>query len=84
MEMMLHLWFSAGKVIPMNNKENTHAVIYASAGCIPDSDYPEFVGTYKECVDFINRNAEDYERPWVEHDLYSLDIIEYEDDGLFI
>jgi hypothetical protein len=52
------------------------AVIYASAGCLPDSDSAEFYGTLAECEEFIEANAEDYERPDVEHDLYSLEIIE--------
>jgi len=56
------------------------AVIYASAGCIPDSEYPEFVGTLLECEDFIQEYASEYERPEVEHDLYSLDIVEIESE----
>lgn len=54
-----------------------YAVWYASAGCLPDSEYPEFVGTEKECEAFIAENAHDYERPEVEHDLYSLTINEH-------
>lgn len=60
------------------NTETTYAVTYASAGCIPDSEYPEFVGTYEECEAFIAEYAHEYERPDVEHDLYSLSIDEIE------
>jgi hypothetical protein len=63
--------------------KDTYAVIYASAGCIPDSEYPEFVGTYRECEQFINDYADEYARPDVEHDLYSLDIVEVEDEEIF-
>lgn len=63
----------------MNSTSITHAVWYASAGCLPDSEYPQFVGTLEECETYIKEHASDYERPWVEHDLYSLYIVEYED-----
>ena len=53
-----------------------YAVIYCSAGCLPDSDHVEFYGTLDECADFIEANAEDYERPDVAHDLYGLEIVE--------
>ena len=55
-----------------------YAVIYASAGCIPDSDEPEFVGTLAECEAFIAESADDYARPEIEHDLYALEIIQVE------
>lgn len=58
----------------------TYCVWYASAGCIPDSEYPEFVGTLAECESWITDNADDYVREWVEHDLYSLSIGEWEED----
>lgn len=57
-----------------------YAVIYASAGCLPDSEFPEFVGTYDECVQFVQENGHDYERPEVEHDLYALEIVDVDDD----
>lgn len=57
-----------------------YAVIYASAGCLPDSEYPEFVGTYEQCEEFISENASEYERPEVEHDLYGLEIVEVESE----
>ena len=62
------------------HNETTHAVIYCSAGCLPDSDYPEFVGTLSECEDYIETYAHEYERPEVEHDLYRLEIIQVEHD----
>lgn len=54
-----------------------YAVLYASAGGLPDGDFPEFVGTLQECEEFIRTNAADYARPDVEHDLYSLSIEEW-------
>lgn len=58
----------------------TYCVWYASAGCISDSEYPEFVGTLNECEQWIVDNAEDYVRPYVTHDLYSLSVGEWEVD----
>lgn len=54
-----------------------YAVIYASAGCLPDSEYPEFYGTLSDCEEFIRDHADEYVRPDVEHDLYSLVIEAY-------
>jgi hypothetical protein len=65
---------------PDDRKETMFAVIYASAGCLPDSDAVEFYGSADECEAWIEANAEDYERPDVTHDLYSLEIIEVSDD----
>ena len=58
---------------------DSHAVLYSSAGCIPDNDEPEFTGTLEECIMFIKTEVHEYERPDVEHDLYSLEIVELED-----
>ena len=58
---------------------DSHAVIYSSAGCIPDNDEPEFKGTLEECIMFVKTEGPNYERPEVEHDLYSLEIVELED-----
>lgn len=57
---------------------NLYAVWYAAAGCLPDGDGPEFVGTLDECRDWLEANEWEYERPGVAHDLYSLSIEEYE------
>ena len=61
---------------------DSHAVIYSSAGCIPDNieDGPEFTGTLEECIMFVKTEGQNYERPDVEHDLYSLEIVELEDN----
>lgn len=63
----------------MNEMQN-YAVIYCAAGCMPDSDYPEFVGTLSECERWIDRNAHTYRRPEVTHDTYGLEIIVWDDD----
>lgn len=52
------------------------AVIYASAGCLPDSDAAEFYGSADECEAWIEANADDYVREDVTHDLYGLEIVE--------
>lgn len=56
---------------------NLYAVWYASAGCLPDSDEPEFIGTLDECQDWLEVNEWEYERPDVAHDLYALSIEEW-------
>lgn len=56
------------------------AVIYCSAGCLPDTDDVEFYGELSECLDWVDAHAEGYERPDVLHDLYGLEIIEVSDD----
>ena len=50
-----------------------YAVWYASAGCLPDSEHPEMVGTLTECLAFIdNARAERDSDPEYDgtHDLY--------------
>jgi len=61
-----------------------YAVIYGQAGCVPDTDYPEFVGTLQECQDFIRNEAPNYERRDVEHDLYALEILELDNKDEFV
>lgn len=58
----------------------THAVWYAAAGCIPDCEYPEFVGTEEECYDWILANQADYKRPDVQHDTYYLSVSEHDEE----
>lgn len=62
-------------------KNTTHAVWYAASGCIPDCDYPEFIGTQEECYDWVIANQRDYVRPDVQHDTYFLSVSEYEGEG---
>jgi len=40
---------------------NTHVVWYNSAGCLPDSEVPEFEGTLEECIRWIEANRKDYD-----------------------
>lgn len=56
-----------------------YAVWYASAGCLPDSGEPEFIGDREECIKWLEENAEFYERPDVKHNLYNLYVEEYDD-----
>jgi hypothetical protein len=39
----------------------THCVWYASAGCLPDSEAPEFEGTFGECLTWVEANRHDYD-----------------------
>lgn len=56
------------------------AVIYCSAGCLPDSESVQFYGDADECEEWVEANREDYERLDVLHDLYGLEIVEVTDD----
>jgi hypothetical protein len=38
-----------------------YAVWYASAGCLPDGDGPEFVGTEEACEAFVQDHADEYD-----------------------
>ena len=55
-------------------RPGTFAVWYCSAGCLPDSGFPEFIGTKEQCETFVSKMAQEYVRPDVSHDLYSLSI----------
>ncbi len=52
-----------------------YAVIYSSAGCLPDNEEPEYEGSLAECEEWVMDNSQDYLRPGVDHDLYMLEII---------
>jgi hypothetical protein len=52
-----------------------YAVIYSSAGCLPDNDEPEYQGSLAECEAWVMDNSQDYLRPGVAHDLYMLEIL---------
>jgi len=62
----------------MTSTQTKFAVWYESAGCIPDSEYPEFVGSQEECYDWVLAHQKEYLRPEVQHDLYYLSVCEYE------
>ncbi len=57
-------------------------VWYASAGCLPDTDEPEFVGTLAECSEWAAlENAKlEADPARSEHDLYSYSVSEWECD----
>ena len=57
------------------------AVFYASAGCLPDSDLPEYVGTREQCERWMDEHADGYVRPDVEHDLYDLILVDLGEDA---
>ena len=52
------------------------AVWWASAGCLPDSDEPEFVGSLAECERYVADDPDGFRlsRIQVEYDLYSFSI----------
>ncbi len=61
-------------------RQPQYAVIWASAGCLPDSEEPAFVGSMKECEEYIETDPDGYTDNLSEHNLYSFDIIEWEND----
>ena len=52
-----------------------YAVIYSSAGGLPDNEEPDYEGSIAECEECVMDNSQDYLRPGVDHDLYMLEII---------
>tara|TARA_R110000824_G_scaffold28568_1_gene95811 strand:+ start:745 stop:999 length:255 start_codon:yes stop_codon:yes gene_type:complete len=66
-----------GRETPNNLEEivEDYGVVYASAGCLPDSEDFEFVGTLEQCELWIVENLEEFVRPDYEHDLYELSIV---------
>lgn len=57
--------------------DTTYAVWWASAGCLPDSDSPAFVGTIQECETYIAEDPDGYFDNVGEHNLYSFSIDPY-------
>lgn len=51
------------------------AVWYACVGCLPDSGEPEYVGTWSECVDYVNSP---FRMPTHPHNLYRYSIEPWE------
>lgn len=52
------------------------AVWYACVGCLPDSGEPEYVGTFNECVDYVNGTP--HECADTPHNLYRYSIEPWE------
>ena len=50
-----------------------YGVIWCSAGCLPDSDEFEFVGSYEECAQWARTAELPEELP--EHNLYQFEIV---------
>lgn len=57
---------------------DTYAVWWASAGCLPDSETPAFIGTLTECEDYISEDPDGYFDTVGEHNLYDFGIYPYE------
>ena len=66
---------------PVEPFEPQYAVWWASAGCMPDSEEPEFVGSWEECERAIVELELDVQEILAgEHNLYSFQISEWEDE----
>lgn len=57
-----------------------YAVWWASAGCLPDSETPAFVGTLLECEKYIKEDPDGYFDIVGDYNLYSLDIHPYNEE----
>jgi len=63
-------------------KNTQYAVWYAAAGCLPDSDLPEFVGSFAACEAWIEENIEEFRQFEGTHNTYQLTIEPYEEEVL--
>jgi hypothetical protein len=54
------------------------AVWWASAGCLPDSETPAFVGTFEECEQYSLTDPDEYKETVGEYNLYDFYISPYE------
>jgi hypothetical protein len=53
-------------------KPEMFAVWYACVGCLPDSQEPEYVGTFAECRDYVAEHRDDFDVS--PHNLYRFSI----------
>ena len=58
-----------------------YAIWYAAAGCLPDSDLPEFVGSFAACEAWIEENIEEFRQHEGEYNTYQLTIEYYEEEA---
>jgi hypothetical protein len=61
----------------MKTIDGTFAVWWASAGCLPDSETPAFVGTLEECEEYAKADPDGFYEDLSEHNLYSFSIYPY-------
>lgn len=57
-----------------------YAVWYVAAGCLSDSDIPEFVGSFAACEAWIAENIEEFRQYEGTHNTYQLIIEPYEEE----
>ncbi len=57
--------------------QTQYAVWWSSAGCLPDSDGPVFVGTLQECETYVETDPDDYQEGLGVHNLYGFSIDEW-------
>lgn len=55
-----------------------YAVWWASAGCLPDSETPAFVGSFYECEEYAMADPDEYYETVGDRNLYSFIITPYE------
>ncbi len=68
----------------MTSIDGTFAVWWASAGCLPDSETPAFVGTLEECEEYAKADPDDFYDTVGEYNLYSFSIHPYEEEEEYI
>lgn len=62
------------------NETITHAVWWASAGCLPDSEEPVFIGDLRACKDYVENDPDGFFDNVGVHNLYNFSIEPYEED----
>lgn len=61
-------------------KTQQYAVWWASAGCLPDSEVPAFIGTLDECEAYLKEDPDGYFDTVGEHNLYDFSIHPYSEE----
>jgi hypothetical protein len=56
-----------------------YAVWYVAAGCLPDSDIPEFVGSFAACEAWIEEHLDEFCEFEGVHNTYQFTIEPYEE-----
>lgn len=58
----------------MTKTVELYEVWWVSAGCLPDSEFPTFIGTIAECLGYIKDDPDGYFDAVGENNLYTFSI----------
>lgn len=71
------LFIMTANLLAMTKLATKHEVWWAAAGCLPDSDTPAFVGSLRECYDWVlSEDAHEYWDTCGEYNTYDFFVVE--------